>query len=1056
VVQAANSSALTGSVYIPGFIKVGVAAAAITDALGGAGTISYQWERGNAGSFSLIPGETGASYTPQVTDEGLYLRVTVTRSGYTGSKTSSAVLVQAAGAVPPTVAGVSVSPSSASVAKGGTLQFNVLVTGTGSLSQDVVWTIVTAGTAPGTGISDTGLLTVASGETLTSLTVRATSTVDTSKSGTATVSITGGTSSGDGTGGISETNVQVYYADGSPYNGNNTVYISLYDGSGTPDYPQVGSITGGLLTFNLPATIDAKYLKSASEDVPPGVIVSPGTLKVTPAPDGLYAGILYINDGGVYYPLSYGKETNVGGYNGYTGIIYMYASGAGTIQGTFTDSGGGGVLSFDITGTAGWNRILNAFQKGGGETYTDDYTSNLGGVLAGSRWMFSGYTGEGENPGPAPTVTGVSVSSSSASVAKGGTLQFSASVTGTGSPSQSVTWTIDTAGTAPGTSISNNGLLTVAASETRTSLTVRAASTVDTSKSGTATVTVTSGGSPGPGTIPLTVSNVTEWQGALTTIQNGGNNKSYAVTLTGSFTTGGVSAPSFGTVTGLTVTLKGTGKLYLTSQGSLLRLNADQTLIIGEAGDAADNPVLEGLKNNQNGANTDNNAPAIDVGNGRLVLNRGTIQNNAISAGIGGNTGGGGVYVNGGSFTMAGGTITGSSASVSLGGGGGVYVNGGSFTMTGGTVTGNSTSGGGGGGGVRVGTNGTFEMAGGSISGNTSGGLTSHGGGVFVAGGTFNMYSGSLISGNVAGSTVLSSGDGGGVLVNSASGTFTMYGGTISNNKANGSGGSGGGVYVSGGTFIMKTGSLISDNKADGIGVEAGGDYGGGGVYVNGGIFTMETGSEISGNEATGGIGVTYPAAGAGGGVYVKSGTYTMKSGSLISGNTAAAAGNNSGGIGGGVYVYPDGGYFAMEGGTISGNEATAKGNRSSRGGGVYVSGKFDMTGGSVSGNTAQEGGGVFVSNNGYPGGEYFTKTGGTIYGDTDNVFGNGSPGDNTATSTVSANLGTNGHAVLYARGYSTYYYRNETLPDNAGGDISTTDPLPTGSGLTEGNWTRR
>jgi len=89
------------------------------------------------------------------------------------------------------------------------------------------------------------------------------------------------------------------------------------------------------------------------------------------------------------------------------------------------------------------------------------------------------------------SVTSVTVSPSTATVAKGGTSSFTATVTGTGNPATTVTWSVT--GGITGTSISNAGLLTVAAAETAATLTVKATSTVDTSKSGTATVTVTGG-----------------------------------------------------------------------------------------------------------------------------------------------------------------------------------------------------------------------------------------------------------------------------------------------------------------------------------------------------------------------------------------------------------------------------------------------------------------------------------------------------------------------------------------------------------------------------------
>jgi hypothetical protein len=91
--------------------------------------------------------------------------------------------------------------------------------------------------------------------------------------------------------------------------------------------------------------------------------------------------------------------------------------------------------------------------------------------------------------GAAPTVTGVRVSPGSTNVVKGGTAAFTATVQGTNNPAQTVTWSVSGGGAA--TAISAAGVLTVAAGETTGAvLTVRAASTVDAGKSGTAAVTV--------------------------------------------------------------------------------------------------------------------------------------------------------------------------------------------------------------------------------------------------------------------------------------------------------------------------------------------------------------------------------------------------------------------------------------------------------------------------------------------------------------------------------------------------------------------------------------
>jgi len=100
------------------------------------------------------------------------------------------------------------------------------------------------------------------------------------------------------------------------------------------------------------------------------------------------------------------------------------------------------------------------------------------------------------NDSKSPTVTSVTVSPSTATVAKGGAQQFSATISGSNNPAQTVTWTLT--GGASGTTISSSGLLTVSANQNPGTLTVRATSTVDTGKSGTATVTVPTPGTPPP------------------------------------------------------------------------------------------------------------------------------------------------------------------------------------------------------------------------------------------------------------------------------------------------------------------------------------------------------------------------------------------------------------------------------------------------------------------------------------------------------------------------------------------------------------------------------
>ena len=86
-------------------------------------------------------------------------------------------------------------------------------------------------------------------------------------------------------------------------------------------------------------------------------------------------------------------------------------------------------------------------------------------------------------------ISGVTIDPETATVAQGGTQRFTATVTGTGTVDQSVTWSLS--GNADDGTTLVNGLLTVASGETATTLTVTATSVADSTKSASATVTVT-------------------------------------------------------------------------------------------------------------------------------------------------------------------------------------------------------------------------------------------------------------------------------------------------------------------------------------------------------------------------------------------------------------------------------------------------------------------------------------------------------------------------------------------------------------------------------------
>jgi len=373
------------------------------------------------------------------------------------------------------------------------------------------------------------------------------------------------------------------------------------------------------------------------------------------------------------------------------------------------------------------------------------------------------------------------------------------------------------------------------------------------------------------------VNNLTTWADAHYGITNGGDGKTYIITVSGNVAIPptGFLANTFGSVKDITITLQGTGTLTLSGSGCLLRIGNGQTVI-------AKDLTLQGC---------DNTASVVDVSTGGTFRMEGSAR---VTGSINSSGSGGGVRISGGAFIMQDEAAVSGNTSTTGGlngtaRGGGIFLNGGSFTMRGNArVEGNTASIGFSGnfaygGGVSV-NSGTFTMEGGFIQDNTATGGkygNASGGGVHIGGGTFTMQSGSIQDNTVTGNQVAY---GGGV-----SGNFTMRNGTIKGNtvSANNTGSSGvveargGGVN---GSLVMN-GGTISDNT-----VIAGRTYGN-----NSDVYAY------------------------GGGVC---GQLTMNGGT-ISGNTISASNSaNANRVivkGGGVYSLWN---FAKTGGTIYGNNA--------------------------------------------------------------------------------------------------------------------------------------
>jgi hypothetical protein len=486
-------------------------------------------------------------------------------------------------------------------------------------------------------------------------------------------------------------------------------------------------------------------------------------------------------------------------------------------------------------------------------------------------------------------------------VYQGRTLQFSATVEGDENTDQSVTWSISTKGIALGTTISEGGLLGVAVGETKTSIEVKAVSTVYTNKSGTRSIAIIVETDEnnldfglGAEITTIDVTSLEQWTAAINTITNGGNDKNYIINVNDDITgLTGVTAVTFGTTTtGIKVSLRGTGSLELGSNGSLIYLGLSQTLVLRDI-------TLKGKADNDNAVSA-------------VVYMLGSSSSEAIQP----------------VFIMESGEICGNSPTGSSRKGGGVHNEYGTFTMHGGKISNNTISGSGGVGGGVYNLNATFTMTGGEISDNTAYGS---GGGVYSQAGTSTMTGGKISGNQITANTSY----GAGVYSSVA---FTMSDGEISNNTGSGSSSQGGGVYA---TEFTMSGGVISGNSArSGCGVII---PGGGGA-----TFTM-TGGKISNNFTSSSSASSY-----GGGVYIMASTFTMAGGE-ISGNSN----KNGGGVCGSTST------FIMEGGTISGNAATTGGGVNcdtvyKYGGTVYGNGEGDNSNTATGGDT--KGHAVYVS----------------------------------------------------------------------------------------------
>ena len=421
------------------------------------------------------------------------------------------------------VTGVSVTPAAADVNQGGERQFEAAVAGTGTYPSTVTWTIVETGIQAGTGIVG-GLLTVDANEPAEStLTIKASSTLAgyTHVFGTATVTVKASSSP-------TVTGVAVEPATADVTQGNDQQFTATVSGTGAYLETVTWTIDGA----------EANGKTAAGSEITTG-----GLLKVSAAEPADSVITIKANSAFAGYTDLYGSAevtvkaivmpaTDVYLASNHTGMTAWWGPDDPPDARQFTQNADGTYeITLITTSTTFYFRFF--VKDGTGTTYyyhpaSGNFPVNINAPMAlnssptsSISWMVT-YTGEFTivlDPITMTyvfdvpfTVTGVDVEPSARSIDQGSEFQFSATVLGSYTP-QGVNWSIDAAEangkTAAGSEITSGGLLHISETEPVGPLTIRATSTADTSKSGTAAITVRAGGSA-PTVYDVTISPATD------------------------------------------------------------------------------------------------------------------------------------------------------------------------------------------------------------------------------------------------------------------------------------------------------------------------------------------------------------------------------------------------------------------------------------------------------------------------------------------------------------------------------------------------------------------
>ena len=375
------------------------------------------------------------------------------------------------------LAGVIVTPETATVEKGKTQQFTATVVGQGEFDRTVTWSVIGGGA--GTSVDANGLLTVGKNETAKTLTVRATSNADNKPFGEATVTVKEPTA---------VTGVTVTPNTATVEQGKTQAFAATVSGTGDFDKTVEWSVIGG----HEGTSIDADGKLTVADNETAKTL----TVKATAKGDktkSAEATVTVKENAPVVEPTVTGitvTPKNATVKQGKTQKFTADVKGTGDFDKTVKWSVIGGKegtsIAADGTLTVGKNETAKILTVKA--TTKGDKTKSAEATV----------TVKENAPVVEPTVTGITVTPKNATVKQGKTQKFTADVKGTGNFDKTVKWSV--IGGKEGTSIAADGTLTVAKDENAKTLTVRATSNANGEIFAEATVTVQKDNSALPST----------------------------------------------------------------------------------------------------------------------------------------------------------------------------------------------------------------------------------------------------------------------------------------------------------------------------------------------------------------------------------------------------------------------------------------------------------------------------------------------------------------------------------------------------------------------------